>query len=51
LEPTKDDGDFFTGVLAFLAAKAGNVFFFIGMAAFSEPTEDVTNDVMPNVLW
>jgi hypothetical protein len=29
LEPTEEDGDFFTGVLVSLAAKAGNAVFFI----------------------
>jgi hypothetical protein len=40
LEPTVEDGDFFTRVLVFLAAKAGNVFFFIGMTALLERTEE-----------
>jgi hypothetical protein len=40
LEPTGEGGDFFTGVFVFLSAKAGNVVFFIGTAAFLEPTEE-----------
>jgi hypothetical protein len=41
LEPTEEDpGDFFTGVIVSLAAKAGNAVLFIGMAAFLEPTEE-----------
>jgi hypothetical protein len=39
LEPTEEDGDFFTGVLVFLAAKAGNSVY-IGTSAFLEPTEE-----------
>jgi hypothetical protein len=40
LEPTEEDGDFFTGVLVSLAAKAGNIVLFTGTAAFLEPTEE-----------
>jgi hypothetical protein len=39
LEPTEEDGDFFTGVLVFLAAKAENSVY-IGTSAFLEPTEE-----------
>jgi hypothetical protein len=40
LKPSVEDGDFFTGVLVFLAAKAGNVVFFIVTTAFLEPAEE-----------
>jgi hypothetical protein len=34
-----------------LAAKAGNVFFFIGMAAFLEPTEEFLELAEEGVSW
>jgi hypothetical protein len=49
LEPTEEDGDFFTGVLVSLAAKAGNAVFFVGTAAFLEPIEE-NGDFLAGVL-
>jgi hypothetical protein len=50
LEPTEEDGDFFTGVLVSLAAIAGNAVFFIGTAAFLlEPIEE-NGDFLAGVL-
>jgi hypothetical protein len=49
LEPTEEDGDFFTRVLVSLAAKAGNAVFFIGTAAFLEPIEE-NGDFLAGVL-
>jgi hypothetical protein len=49
LEPTGEDGEFFTGVLVSLAAKAGNVVLLIETAAFLEPTEE-NGDFLAGVL-
>jgi hypothetical protein len=49
LEPTEEDGDFFTGILVSLAAKAGKIVLFIGTTAFLEPTEE-NGDSLAGVL-